>query len=66
MKTQDVRMYTEQRLHWLWALPDNQRRAELAKLRRGVGRAPGDLPELWGSFPINIRNDIIYCSANSN
>ena len=50
MKTQDVRIYTAQRLHWLWALPDNQRRAELAKLRRGVGRAPGDLPELWGSF----------------
>lgn len=50
MKTQDVRMYTAQRLHWLWALPDNQRRAELAKLRRGVGRKPGDLPELWGSF----------------
>ena len=43
-------MYTAQRLHWLWALPDNQRRAELAKLRRGVGHAPGDLPELWGSF----------------
>ena len=50
MKTQDVRIYTAQRLHWLWALPDNQRRAELAKLRRGVGHAPGDLPELWGSF----------------
>ena len=50
MKTQDVRIYTAQRLHWLWALPDNQRRAELAKLRRGVGRKPGDLPELWGSF----------------
>ena len=43
-------MYTAQRLHWLWALPDNQRRAELAKLRRGVGHAPGDLPELWGSL----------------
>ena len=50
MKTQDVRIYTAQRLHWLWALPDNQRRAELAKLRRGVGRKPGELPELWGSF----------------
>lgn len=50
MKTQDVRIYTAQRLRWLWALPDNQRRAELAKLRRGVGHAPGDLPELWGSF----------------
>ena len=36
MKTQDVRMYTEQRLHWLWALPDNQRRAELAKLPPGA------------------------------
>lgn len=23
-------------------------RAELANLRRGVGKAPGDLPELWG------------------
>ncbi len=50
MKTQDVRMYTAQRLHWLWALPDNQRRAELAKLRRGIGHAPGDLPELWGKL----------------
>ena len=50
MKTQDVRTYTEQRLRRLQNLPDNQRRAELAKLRRGVGHAPGDLPELWGSF----------------
>ena len=47
-------MYTAQRLHWLWALPDNQRRAELAKLRRGVGRKPGDLPELWGSFLLGM------------
>ena len=44
MKTQDVKLYAAQRLHWLWTLPDNQRRAELAKLRRGVGHAPGDLP----------------------
>ena len=25
-------------------------RSTLAHLRRGVGRAPGDVPELWGSF----------------
>ena len=50
MKTQDVRTYTEQRLRRLQTLPDNQRRAELAKLRRGVGHRPGELPELWGSF----------------
>lgn len=57
MKTQDVRIYTAQRLHWLWALPDNQRRAELAKLRRGVGHTPGDLPELWGSFLLGMPED---------
>ena len=43
MKTQDVKLYAAQQLHRLQALPDNQRRAELAKLRRGVGHAPGDL-----------------------
>ena len=54
MKTQDVRTYTEQRLRWLQNLPDNQRRAELAKLRRGVGHRPGELPELWGSFLLGM------------
>ena len=34
MKTQDVKLYAAQQLHRLQALPDNQRRAELAKLRR--------------------------------
>ena len=48
MKTQDVKLYAAQQLHRLQSLPDNQRRAELAKLRRGIGHAPGDLPELWG------------------
>ena len=47
-------MYTAQQLHRLQALPDNQRRAELAKLRRGIGRAPGELPELWGSFLLEM------------
>ena len=43
MKTQDVRTYTKQRLRWLQNLPDNQRRAELAKLRRFVLFFPGEL-----------------------
>ena len=25
-------------------------RARLARLRRGIGKAPGELPELWGEF----------------
>ena len=54
MKTQDVKLYTAQQLYRLQALPDNQRRAELAKLRRGIGHAPGELPELWGSFLLEM------------
>ena len=58
MKTQDVKMYTAQRLRRLQALPDNQRRAELAKLRRGIGHAPGELPELWGSFLLEMPEEL--------
>ena len=41
---------TKAKLNRLQALPDNALRAELAELRRGVGRAPGELPALWGAF----------------
>ena len=49
-RTQAIRGYVDGKIQWLWGLPENQRRAELAKLRRGIGRAPGDLPELWGGL----------------
>ena len=48
--TQAVKDDVNRRIQRLWALPDNQRRAELAKLRRGIGQRPGALPELWGAF----------------
>ena len=50
MKAQEVRAYVGRQLQKLWNLPLNQRRAVLAKLRRGIGHRPGDLPELWGAF----------------
>ena len=65
MKTQDVKMYTAQRLHRLQELPDNQRRAELAKLRRGIGHAPGELPELWGSFLLEMPEEFQSSSGPS-
>ena len=65
MKTQDVKLYAAQRLHRLQALPDNQRRAELAKLRRGIGHAPGELPELWGSFLLGMPESFQGRSAPS-
>ena len=48
--TQAIRGYVDGKIQWLWALPENQRRAELAKLRRGIGHAPGELPDLWGGL----------------
>ena len=49
-RTQAIKGYVNGKISWLWNLPENQRRAELAKLRRGIGHAPGELPELWGSL----------------
>ena len=49
-RTQAIRGYVDGKIQWLWGLPENQRRAELAKLRRGIGHAPGDLPDLWGGL----------------
>ncbi len=34
-------------------------RAALAQLRRGIGKAPGELPELWGVF-LNEMDDALY------
>ena len=31
-------------------MPEHPQKAALAILRRGIGRVPGDLPELWGIF----------------
>ena len=41
---------TQKRLFRLYNLPEHPQKAALANLRRGVGRVPGDLPELWGEF----------------
>lgn len=50
MITQILRDYVSGRLQWLQRLPEHPQKAALARLRRGVGRVPGDLPELWGIF----------------
>ena len=50
MKTNEVKACVTRQLRRLQVLPEPQRRAELAALRRGVGRPPGDLPALWGAL----------------
>ena len=34
-------------------------RAKLARLRRGVGKVPGELPELWGIFLCDIPDELL-------
>lgn len=48
-RKQAVAAYMRERLGELRADSNESRvRAQLANLRRGIGRKPGDMPELWG------------------
>ena len=58
MKTNKVKECVTDQLRTLQNLPEPQWRAELAELRRGVGRRPGELPALWGSLLANMPEDL--------
>ncbi len=55
----DVQAYTEKALRRLLntANPAGQK-AALANLRRGVGHAPGEIPQLWGEFLQNLPEEM--------
>ena len=58
----DFREFMRQKIERLKDLPENQLRAELAKLRHGIGHAPGEIPAIWGAFLTDLpeefyRND---------
>lgn len=58
----DFRKFMRQKIERLKDLPENQLRAELAKLRHGIGHAPGEIPAIWGAFLTDLpeefyRND---------
>ena len=53
-RQREIKEFVYKKLQRLQALPLNQRRAELAELRRGIGHAPGEIPELWGSFLLEM------------
>lgn len=48
MDVKAVKGYVAGRLNWLAAQPEHPQKANLANLRRGVGKTPGELPLLWG------------------
>lgn len=53
-KSAMIRKFVASKLNWLRKMPENAYRAELANLRRGAGKKPGDLPELWGTILQNM------------
>ncbi len=40
-------------------LEESSSKARLAQLRRGIGKKPGELPELWGSFLNNLSEELM-------
>lgn len=61
-KERRITAFMKRKLERLRTLPENQLRAELAKLRHGIGHAPGELPAIWGAFLTDLpeefyRND---------
>lgn len=58
MKANDVKFCMVQQLRRLKDLPEPQRKAELARLRQGVGRSPGEMPALWGSFLVQMEEPL--------
>lgn len=51
VKRKNVEACTGRQVTRLLSMPDGSaQRAALAKLRRGIGQAPGAIPELWAEF----------------
>jgi CRISPR system Cascade subunit CasB len=50
-QSEAIRRYVQSRLIYLQSIAGmGSGKAELARLRRGTGKSPGELPELWGIF----------------
>lgn len=46
----EIYRYVSRQIKRLNTMPIHPQKAMLANLRRGIGRVPGDMPELWGIF----------------
>lgn len=47
-RAEEISQYTRSKLAYLSSLPENHRKAAMAELRHGIGKEPGDMPQLWG------------------
>ena len=59
MSVQMVKQYVSGRLRRLRSLPEHPQKAALATMRKGIGHAPGELPELWGEFLLDLPEEML-------
>lgn len=67
-KIDDVRNYTYRQIQFLIRQKETSvGKAMLANLRRGIGKTPGELPELWGAFlnemPSELYGNWLFCKC---
>ena len=58
-----IRMFVHDRLYKISVMDEHQQKATLANLRRGIGKIPGELPELWGSFLEDLPEELMSPSG---
>ena len=59
-KAQLIKSYTASQIkRILTTSSDGAARAALANLRRGIGHAPGEIPEIWGEFLLNMPEEFL-------
>ena len=67
MKASDVYAFTAVKLARLLNMKnEGQQKAQLAELRRGVGKQPGDLPQLWGSLLEGMSEEMLGASGSAS
>ena len=55
-----IKAFTERKIQRILNDPsDSAARAAMARLRRGIGHTPGELPELWGDFLLDMPEELL-------
>lgn len=58
--TEQIKVFTTQKIQRILKNPsDSEVRASLARLRRGIGHTPGEFPELWGNFLLDLPEELL-------
>lgn len=58
--TDQIIRFMHLKLNWLISgLPDNTARASFARLRRGAGHIPGEIPQIWGDFLLDLPDELL-------